>query len=186
LGRRGVNDCGWKPWLIDDFEQKVLTYVTEVDIPRFVGSDKYVASLEVQMVAAREKHADAELRLKRLIDALARGVVQSALDAQINELVGQIETLKSESVGASEKYQYESDRAKSAETRKRDLVELMKVIGDREVRLKLREQLRGFIDEIAVDLHAKDFIVMFAGPVPVKSRMVDANNQSTVMENYEW
>lgn len=32
----------------------------------------------------------------------------------------------------------------------------------------------------------KEIFVFYAGPVPVKSRMIDVNGQSTVMENYEY
>ena len=40
----------------------------------------------------------------------------------------------------------------SAESKQRDVIELINVTGDREVRLKLREQLRGLVAQIDVDL----------------------------------
>lgn len=167
-GRRGVNGCGVVPWRIDDFEKKVLNAVTEVDLSRILGGEhtKRVASLHLQLTAHRAQLTDAQERLKRLVDALEQGANVAPVVERIRQIETEIETLTTECAVTEKQYQIEKHRMDTAENRHNDFLALMKVVGDREVRFKLREQLRSLIERIDVDLVKQQMVVWYIGQRP--------------------
>jgi hypothetical protein len=86
--------------------------------------------------------------------------------ARIKQLETELETLTAACVITKKEHETARLTMESAESKQRDVVELMQVIGDRDVRLKLREQLRGLIERIDVDLVQKQMTVFYIGQRP--------------------
>jgi DNA invertase Pin-like site-specific DNA recombinase len=152
--RRGRSDCRYKPWDISEFEQKVLTCVKEVNLSVVLGSEQSerVAALHSQLQRGQAQLADAEGRLSRLVALVEQGAHVPSVVQRINELEAEIETLTNQCAITEKEYGLERMRLDTAEIKQADVVQLMTVIGDRDVRVKLKQQLRGLVDRIDVDL----------------------------------
>ena len=168
-GRRGYSkECRYSPWDILEFEQRVLTRVREVDLPSVFGSEQSerVELLRMQLVATQGKLADTESRLNHLVAVLERGVEVAPIVARIRQLQAELDILTKENVIRAKEDQLVREAMDTAESKQRSVVELMNVIHDREVRLKLKQQLRGLIERIDVDLVKKSMVVFYIGQRP--------------------
>jgi hypothetical protein len=120
----------------------------EVNLARILGSEQAerVAALQLQLQGHHAQLADTEDRLNTLVLALEKGANVPRVVARIQKLEQELETLTAQCAITEKEYDTARLTMESAESKQRDVVELMQVIGDRDVRLKLREQLRGLID----------------------------------------
>ena len=167
-GFRGNSKCGVKPWKMDEFEEKVLKCVREIDLSSVLGSEcsERVAALEMQLTALQGKLLNTDVRLSRLVLALEQGADASPVVVRIRELQAESESLREEQLLAENHYQVAREALDTAETKQKELIALTTVIHDRDVRTKLKQQLRGLIERIDVDLVKKQMVVFYIGQRP--------------------
>jgi hypothetical protein len=110
--------------------------------------------------------ADTENRLKHLVAALEQGVEVPPVVARIRQLQDEVDILTKELVVSEKEYSFAREAMDTAESKQRNVVELMNVIHDKDVRLKLKQQLRGLIERIDVDLVRKQMVVFYVGQRP--------------------
>ena len=110
---------------LSDFEQRVLTCVSEVDLSLVLGSEssERVAALRRQLTADTAELADVEERLSRLIEVWEQGVHVSSVAERINKLEAEIQTLRDRCVLIESEYEIQGKALDPAESKQRRVIE---------------------------------------------------------------
>lgn len=90
-----------------------------------------------------------------MIELWEQAVHVPSVAERINKLEAEIQTLRDRCVLIESEYEIQGKALDPAESKQRKVIEPMNVIHDRDVRLKLQQQLRGLVERIDVDLVKK-------------------------------
>jgi recombinase len=165
--RRGYSKCK-SSWDTRDVERNVLTYLREVDLSLILGSEcsEKLAALHVEMAGSQGMLVEVKTRLSRVIELWETGVHVSAIAERINNLEAEKQRCSDRCSMIEKEYEVQREALDTAEAKQRSVIDLMTVIHDKEVRLKLKQALRGLIDRIDVDLVQKQMSVFYIGQRP--------------------
>lgn len=167
-GRRGVTDCGYHPWKLDELEKAILDEVKELDISSILdnkSNEQGLAVLRQNIQSIAEQLSTIQKQKARLVDALADGDAGlGAITDRIRTLSKQEEDLEASKEILTQEYDAESHRL-SAMTRSVDEIKrLTDQLEDNDVRIKLQTEIRRLVDKIVLHFNAKKFVIQYHKP----------------------
>jgi DNA invertase Pin-like site-specific DNA recombinase len=167
-GRRGVNDCGWVPWKLDELEKTILEEITELDLDLVLdneASDKSLAILKRNIQSLSEQIVTIQKQKERLVDAIAGG------DTGLKDITDRIRSLSTQEDDLiatrdilSQEYDVESQRLSSMTRSQNEIKKLVDRLDDNDVRLKLQTEVRRLVDKIVLHLSIKKLVIHYHTP----------------------
>ncbi len=167
-GRRGLTQCGWHPWKLDNLEQAVLNEIKELDLDLILDNKAQGQSLAIlkrNIQSLDEQIATIQKQKERLVDALAGGDAGlRAIIDRIRNLSKQKEDLIESKDILTQEYETESHRM-SAMTRSQDVIKMLADrLDDHEVRMKIQTEIRRLVDKIVLHMKIQKFVMYYHKP----------------------
>ncbi|MGZ8161398.1 MAG: recombinase family protein [Methylobacter sp.] len=166
--RRGVTECGWLPWKLDELESAVLEEITELDLGLILdneANDKSLAILKRNIESLTEQVASIQKQKERLVDALAGGDTGlGAITDRIRALSTQKDDLIATKDILTQEYDVESHRLSSMTRSQNEIKRLADQLDDNEVRLKLQTEVRRLVDKIVLHMKIKKCVIYYHTP----------------------
>ena len=167
-GRRGVTECGWHPWKMEELEQAVLNELKELDIDLILDNktnDESLAILKRNIQSLSEQIVTIQKQKERLVDALAGGETGlGAITDRIRSLSKQEEDLIASNDILTQEYETESHRLSSMTRSQDEIKRLADQLDDNEVRMKLQTEIRRLVDRIVLHMKIQKFIIYYHTP----------------------
>jgi DNA invertase Pin-like site-specific DNA recombinase len=167
-GRRGINDCGWVPWKLDELEKAVLEEITELDLDLVLNneaSDKSLAILKRSIQSLAEQIVTIQKQKERLVDAIAGGDIGvTAITDRIRSLSTQEDDLIATKDILTQEYDVESHRLSSMTRSQDEIKKMIDHLDDNDMRLKLQTEVRRLIDKIVLHLSIKKLVIHYHTP----------------------
>ncbi|HEY8159895.1 MAG TPA: recombinase family protein [Methylobacter sp.] len=167
-GRRGVTDCGWLPWKLDELEKAVLEEITELDLDLVLDNetnDKSLVILKRNIQSLAEQIVTIQKQKERLVDALAGGDTGlTAITDRIKSLSRQEDDLIATMDILTQEYDVESHRLSSMTRSQDEIKRLTYQLDDNDVRLKLQTEVRRLVDKIVLHMKIKKCVIHYHTP----------------------
>lgn len=167
-GRRGVTDCGWFPWKLDELEQSVLEEIRELDISLILdnqANNKSLAIMNRNIQSLTTEIIENQKSIERLVDAVADGTnVSKALKNRINLLSKKEDELIASKDILSKEYEVESHRLSSMTNSQGEIQRLSANLDDNEVRLKIQTEVRRLVKKIVLHMEIKKYVIYYHTP----------------------
>lgn len=170
-GRRGVTDCGWHPWKLDDLEKAILSEIKELDLGLILDNkakDQSLVVLKRNIQSLEEQINTIQKQKSRLVDALADGNSGlSVITDRIRSLSKQEDGLIANKDILDQEYEVESHRLSAMTTSIDEIKRLSDKIDENDVRLKLQTEVRRLVDKIVLHFEIQKFVIYYHKPKSV-------------------
>jgi DNA invertase Pin-like site-specific DNA recombinase len=170
-GRRGVTECGYHPWKLDELETAILAELKELDISTILDDKAKEESLailaqNVQSMTAQITKISAQKN--RLVEALADGEGGlEMLKDKLRTLSKEEETLVTARDIFSQEYERETHRLGAMVRSVDEIRRLAESLDKNEVRLKLQTEIRRLVDKIELHFERNSFVIYYHKPKTV-------------------